>query len=120
MQYVTQEARGMSTAQADDRRRDQVAWGVGLFLFWPALFMLEPGDHKDQLASLKGEYDALNHVAITKHCTSLLYQEGTDQARAQQAAAQVQAAPGTPAVAQAERRCGAVTQRDGTVKLVPC
>ncbi|WP_200241917.1 hypothetical protein [Lamprobacter modestohalophilus] len=42
--------------------------GVGLVLFWPALFFLAGGDKKDELARLKGEYDALEQAAIQKDC----------------------------------------------------
>jgi len=42
--------------------------GVGLVLFWPALFFLAGSDKKDELARLKGEYDALEQAAIQKDC----------------------------------------------------
>jgi hypothetical protein len=48
---------------------DQVAMGVGLVLFWPALFFLATDNNKkEELARLKGEYDALQQVGISKSC----------------------------------------------------
>ena len=49
---------------------DKVIMGVGLILFWPALFAL--GGTKQQeaeYARLKGEYDALQQSAIQKKCS---------------------------------------------------
>jgi len=42
--------------------------GVGLVLFWPALFFLIGDDKKEELARLKGEYEALEKIAIQKDC----------------------------------------------------
>lgn len=48
---------------------DAVATGVGLVLFWPALFVLAgTDDHKEELGRLKGEYEALQRVAMHKDC----------------------------------------------------
>ena len=51
---------------------DNDAWQmrVGLILFWPALLALEGGDilHAQEYARLKGEYEALQKVAIRKQC----------------------------------------------------
>lgn len=49
---------------------DKALVGVGVILFWPALFAL--GGTKTQeaeYARLKGEYEALQKVAIEKKCT---------------------------------------------------
>ncbi len=49
--------------------KDAVAMGVGLVIFWPALFFLAGGDNrKEELARLKGEYDCLESLAIQKKC----------------------------------------------------
>jgi hypothetical protein len=49
--------------------KDSVAMGVGLVLFWPALFFLASGDDKQaELANLKGQYEALESTAIQKNC----------------------------------------------------
>jgi hypothetical protein len=42
--------------------------GVGLVVFWPALFFLAGDDQKEALARLKGEYEALQAAAIRKDC----------------------------------------------------
>lgn len=48
---------------------DAWAMGVGLVLFWPALFFLAGGnDKKEELGRLKGEYDALQSAAVQKQC----------------------------------------------------
>lgn len=52
-------------------KNDQAIAGVGMILFWPALFAL--GGTKQQeaeLSKLKGEYDALQIVANEKKCTA--------------------------------------------------
>lgn len=49
---------------------DKAIVGVGMILFWPALFAL--GGTKQQeaeLARLKGEYDALSAAAVNKKCS---------------------------------------------------
>ena len=48
---------------------DKAIMGVGMILFWPALFAL--GGTKQQeaeYARLKGEYDALQQAAVVKKC----------------------------------------------------
>ena len=50
---------------------DKAIMGVGLVLFWPALFAL--GGTKQQeaeLARLKGEYDAVQATATSKKCAA--------------------------------------------------
>ncbi|MCV6546702.1 MAG: hypothetical protein OIF56_05380 [Cohaesibacter sp.] len=48
---------------------DAVVMGVGLILFWPALFLLAAtDDQKDELGRLKGEYEALHSAAKAKKC----------------------------------------------------
>lgn len=48
---------------------DSAAMGVGLILFWPALFFLD-GDTPQaaEYARLKGEFDALEKASIQKNC----------------------------------------------------
>ena len=48
---------------------DTAAMGVGLVLFWPALFFIETSDKADELARLKGEYEAIEQAAIQKNCS---------------------------------------------------
>ena len=68
---VSRKAREVAGHQASESTKDAVAVGVGAILFWPALFFLIGDDKKEELASLKGEADALEQAAIAKQCTSL-------------------------------------------------
>jgi len=54
--------------QDDAAGKDAVALGVGLVLFWPALFFMIGGDKKEELGRLKGEYEALESMAVSKEC----------------------------------------------------
>ena len=60
------EVTGQQDSQAN---KDAVAMGVGLVLFWPALFFLIGDDKKEELGRLKGEYEALEQAAIEKKCS---------------------------------------------------
>ena len=60
------EVAGVQDKTASD---DSVAMGVGLILFWPALFFIDSSDERTELARLKGEFDTLEEVAIKKNCT---------------------------------------------------
>jgi len=59
------EVAGVQDSQAS---KDSVALGVGLVLFWPALFFMIGKDKEEELARLKGEYEALEQGAIQKDC----------------------------------------------------
>lgn len=59
------EVAGVQDSQAS---KDSVALGVGLVLFWPALFFMIGKDKEEELARLKGEYEALEQAAIQKNC----------------------------------------------------
>lgn len=51
--------------------RDKKITGVGVVLFWPALFALGGNKEKQaEFARLKGEYDAVQQAAITKNCAA--------------------------------------------------
>lgn len=65
---VSNHVQQVAGVQRKKAKNDQIAMGVGLVLFWPALFFLAGGDKKEELSRLKGEYDALNQVAIQKRC----------------------------------------------------
>ncbi|MDH4391195.1 MAG: hypothetical protein QE285_07195 [Aquabacterium sp.] len=62
---------GQLTGRLDEAaNNDKAILGVGLLLFWPALFAL--GGTKQQeaeLSRLKGEYDALQVASTSKKCT---------------------------------------------------
>lgn len=68
MLRVSSRVREVSGAQDRKAKNDAVAVGVGLVLFWPALFFLATDDQKEELGRLKGEYDALNQTAVQKKC----------------------------------------------------
>lgn len=69
---VSRKVMEVSGQQDTTASKDAVAMTVGLVLFWPALFFLPGGEHKDELARLKGEYDALEGIAVTKECKTVL------------------------------------------------
>jgi hypothetical protein len=46
-----------------------VATGVGIVLFWPALFFIKgEGASAGEVARLKGEMDAIEQASIRKNC----------------------------------------------------
>ncbi|MBW8311992.1 MAG: hypothetical protein K0M64_08120 [Rhizobium sp.] len=51
-------------------KQDKVATGVGLVLFWPALFFID-GDTPEaaEYARLKGEFEAMQTAASQKQCS---------------------------------------------------
>jgi hypothetical protein len=60
------EVTGQQQRQANN---DALAMGVGLVIFWPALFFLAGGnDKKEELGRLKGEYEALQVAGNEKQC----------------------------------------------------
>lgn len=65
---VSAKVQEVAGAQNKQAKNDKVAMGVGLVLFWPALFFLAGSDKKEELANLKGQYDALGVAAIEKKC----------------------------------------------------
>jgi hypothetical protein len=86
---------GQQQKKAND---DALAMGVGLVLFWPALFFLAGGnDKKEELGRLKGEYDAIQQAAIQKNCMAQQQQQAVQPASvAAPAAAPAPAAPAKP------------------------
>ena len=70
MQRVSRKVVELRGTLDKDASTDQVQMGIGLILFWPALFFLEGGDGANaaQYSQLKGEFEALEQVAIQKNC----------------------------------------------------
>ncbi|WP_207173472.1 hypothetical protein [Halochromatium glycolicum] len=68
LQRVQRQLVQVTGAQQKEANKDAVAMGVGLVVFWPALFFLAGDDQKEELARLKGEYEALQAAAIRKDC----------------------------------------------------
>lgn len=61
----------VSQEQNDKAANDAIATGVGVVLFLPALVFLAAGDDREtELASLKGNYDALTKAAARANCLS--------------------------------------------------
>lgn len=65
---VSRKVNEISGVQDKTASNDSAAMGVGLILFWPALFFIDNNDQHVQLAQLKGEFDALEQVAIQNNC----------------------------------------------------
>ncbi len=60
------ETMGVQKKKADG---DAVAMGVGLILFWPALFFIKGGAETEaEVSRLKGEMDTIEQVSIQKQC----------------------------------------------------
>jgi hypothetical protein len=62
--------KGLASGQQDKMRsRDSVKTGVGVVLFWPVLlFMDGDGPKVSEIASLKGQMDAMGSATIQKKC----------------------------------------------------
>ena len=56
-------------------KNDRVSMGVGMVVFWPALFFLK-GDSPEaaEYARMKGEYEAIQTIANQKKC-DLIFQD---------------------------------------------
>jgi hypothetical protein len=85
LQRVNARVMEVAGKQKKQSKNDKVAMGVGLVLFWPALFFLAGGDREEELSRLMGEYDALETVAIQKNCD---FSEELEEAREQREAAE--------------------------------
>lgn len=97
---------------------DKTIMGVGLILFWPALFAL--GGTKSQEAEygrLRGEYDAVQQTLIQKRCPT-----GSNLAAAPQpgaaAPAPLGAAPAVATVASADPAASAALPVDAAASAV--
>jgi hypothetical protein len=66
---IVQKVDELSGVQKKKADNDAAAMGIGIVLFWPALFALGGGsDVEPQLASMKGNYDALTAAGTQKNC----------------------------------------------------
>ncbi len=55
--------------QDEKATRDAVAMGVGLIIFWPALFAIGGNDQQTaELARLRGEMEAIEQASTRKKC----------------------------------------------------
>ena len=68
-QRVSARAAQVTGTQEQKASNDAVAMGVGLVLFWPALFFIK-GDSQTagEVARLRGEMDAIQQASITNNC----------------------------------------------------
>lgn len=68
---LTREVERVSGLQRENANADAALMGVGLILFWPALFgMALTKDRKEELGRLKGEYEAVDNNIRAKQCTA--------------------------------------------------
>lgn len=68
MREIENRVNTLAGKQDDKARNDRIATGVGVVLFWPALFFLAGDDVKNELATAKGEFEALEEAARRKEC----------------------------------------------------
>jgi len=70
MDYVGNRTTELYHRLKKERNADNWQMGLGLVLFWPALFFLEGGDGPEatEYAQLKGEYEALRENSVSKRC----------------------------------------------------
>lgn len=75
-QRVSQRAAAAAGVQDSKATNDKVAMGVGLVIFWPALFFTKGNDETTaELARLKGSMDAIEQMSIQKRC-GITFQHG--------------------------------------------
>lgn len=75
-------ARAQQVAGTQDKKasRDAVAMGVGIVIFWPALFAINGDDQQTaELARLRGEMEALEQASIQKNCNITFESEPSDK-----------------------------------------
>lgn len=59
----------MAGVQDENRHDDKIKTAVGVVLFWPVLLFNEgDGQTASELASLKGQMNALEQASIKKNC----------------------------------------------------
>ena len=69
MDRVSHRTSDLYAALDKKAQNDAVATGVGMVLFWPALFLIDgDGPESQEYARLKGEYEALHKAAVEKKC----------------------------------------------------
>jgi hypothetical protein len=66
---IASRANQVAGVQDGKATNDAVATGVGVIIFWPALFLIK-GDSATaaELARLKGEIEAIEKVSVQKKC----------------------------------------------------
>ena len=86
MQRVSQRAAQVAGVQDSRANKDAVAMGVGLVVFWPALFFLSGGSDENaaELGRLKGTLETLEQVGIQKNCGIKIDRPEPQQAKPRQ------------------------------------
>ena len=69
---LVRKSKSINKKQDGIASNDSVATGVGLVLFWPALFFIDNDDHREEVALLKGEVNAVEQASIQKKCLSIV------------------------------------------------
>jgi hypothetical protein len=100
MQRVGRRVNEVAGVQDSEATKDSVAMGVGLVLFWPALFFMIGKDQEQELSRLKGEFEALEQAAIQKNCNVAgelaEARRLQDERRTQQSSPQNRSSPSDP------------------------
>jgi hypothetical protein len=97
MMRVRTRAAEVAGRQRRESTNDKLAMGAGLLGFWPALFLLaNTNDRREELARLRGEYEALHQAGTLKTCFAM-------PEEAIQAPAQGDAAAANPPTSQSPR-----------------
>jgi len=82
MMRVSRKVQEVAGIQQSEATKDTVALTAGLILFWPALFFMMGTDKKDEIARLKGEYEAIETASIRNDC-AFLEEVEAERARAE-------------------------------------
>jgi hypothetical protein len=73
---VSRRAAELSGVQDGKRTSDVVATTAAVIIFWPAAFLVKgDGQTAAELGRLKGEFEALERIAIEKNCRLRLEQK---------------------------------------------
>ena len=68
MENVSYRLVEITKTQDSAHNRDVAMTVVGTVLFWPAYFVILAGDKEEELAKLKGEYQAIDEALIYNRC----------------------------------------------------
>lgn len=86
MRRIGRRVAEVTGVQGSTATGDAVAVGVGLVIFWPALFFISSSDREEELMRLKGEAEAVEQAIIQKDCQALMKQMEKERNAAMRAA----------------------------------
>lgn len=71
MRRISRRVNELAGTVDKNAKKDKVKTGVGLVLFWPALFFIK-GDSQQasEYGRLKGEYEAVEQASVQKKCAT--------------------------------------------------